>query len=115
MTARLLIGIAGNFRQDLLESASSLEIDLQRYRLLLDHARLIGRERGIDETFKKYNINVLVGPAESPLTVFAAATGWLIYMMQDPGELLMPQQVIPSRVSLSVTSTLTVVHTHSLG
>ncbi|CAD6586563.1 MAG: hypothetical protein ASARMPRED_002760 [Alectoria sarmentosa] len=67
-----------NPRQDLLESASSLQIDPQRYRLLLGHARLIGRDRGIDETFKKYDINVLVGPAESPLTVFAAATGYPI-------------------------------------
>lgn len=67
-----------NPRQDILERASSLEDDPDRYRVLLEHARSIGRDRGIDETFKKYDINVLVGPAEGSLTKFAAAAGYPI-------------------------------------
>lgn len=38
---------------------------------------MIGKERGIDETFEKYDINVLIGPAESAMPSFAAAAGQL--------------------------------------
>ena len=75
MAANSLIG---NPRQDLLEHASSLEDDPNRYRLLLEHARSVGKDRGLDETFKKYDINVLIGPAESSITQFAAAAGYPI-------------------------------------
>ena len=72
--------VAGNPRQNLLELASSLEKNPEKSRLLLEHARLIGRERGIDETFKRYNINVLIGPAESAMSTFAAAAGILSWI-----------------------------------
>lgn len=72
--------MAGNPRQDLLERASSLENDPEKSRLLLEHARLIGRERGVDETFKRYDINVLIGPAESAMSTFAAAAGMLSWI-----------------------------------
>lgn len=39
---------------------------------------MIGKERGIDETFEKYDINVLIGPAESAMPSFAAAAGYPI-------------------------------------
>ena len=68
----------GNPRQDLLEYASSLEDDPDRYRLLLEHAQSVGKDRGLDETFKKYDINVLIGPAESSIIKFAAAAGYPI-------------------------------------
>jgi len=34
-----------------------------------------GREKGIDALFKKYDINIVIGPAESAMTAFAAAAG----------------------------------------
>lgn len=37
--------------------------------------RDVGRTRGIDHTLKEYDIEVIIGPAESALTAFAAASG----------------------------------------
>ena len=45
------------------------------YERLIKHARHVARDTGIDETFRKYNINVIVGPIESSLSLFAAAAG----------------------------------------
>ena len=70
--------LTGNPRQDLLENASSLEDDPDTYRVSLEHARFVGKDRGIDKTFKQYDINVLVGPAESSIIQFAAAAGYPI-------------------------------------
>lgn len=39
--------------------------------------RDVGRSRGIDHTLEEYNIDVIIGPAESALTAFAAASGKL--------------------------------------
>ena len=41
----------------------------------IQHVRDVGRTRGIDKIFKEFNVNVIVGPAESGLTGFASATG----------------------------------------
>ena len=70
--------LTGNPRQDLLELASYLDDDPDRYRSLLEHVQSVGKDRGLDETFKQYDINVLIGPAESSLVQFAAAAGYPI-------------------------------------
>ena len=37
--------------------------------------REVGRTRGVDETLNRYNIDVIIGPAESNLAEVAAASG----------------------------------------
>jgi len=49
----------------------SKEEDAENWRLL----REIGRERGIDATLKKYDIDVILAPADSPATKFPSAAG----------------------------------------
>jgi hypothetical protein len=39
------------------------------------HVRDVGRTRGIDETLAKYDIDVILGPADCSLSSLAAASG----------------------------------------
>ena len=41
----------------------------------LEKMRNVGRTQGIDATLAKYNIDVIIGPAESGLTGLSAAAG----------------------------------------
>ncbi len=41
----------------------------------LAHARKIGRSEGIDKLLKEYDIDVIIGPAESAMPTIAAASG----------------------------------------
>lgn len=43
--------------------------------LLIAFLRQLGRDEGLDKAFTRYNINIILGPAESPITVLAAAAG----------------------------------------
>jgi amidase len=67
-----------NPRQDFLEKAAAANLTANQFQDLVSHARTIGREKGIDAVFKKYDINIVIGPAESSLTVFAATAGYPI-------------------------------------
>lgn len=39
------------------------------------HARKVGREEGIDHTLSKYNVDVILGPADSELANICSASG----------------------------------------
>lgn len=43
--------------------------------------RDLGRTRGIDHTLAEYDIDVIIGPAESYLVDFAAASGKSIFLI----------------------------------
>lgn len=47
----------------------------QEFHHLVEHARHVDRDSGIDKVFKEFDINVILGPAESAMTQFAAAAG----------------------------------------
>lgn len=47
----------------------------KEYDHLVEHARYIARDSGIDQIFKDYDINIVLGPAESAMTQFASAAG----------------------------------------
>ncbi|KAM0801933.1 amidase signature domain-containing protein [Usnea florida] len=67
-----------NPRQDFLERAASINMTSKEYDHLVEHARNVARGSGIDEVFREYDINIILGPAESAITQFAAAAGYPI-------------------------------------
>ncbi|EPS29808.1 hypothetical protein PDE_04758 [Penicillium oxalicum 114-2] len=69
---------AENPKQDLLEESVSMNLSEAEVEAAIQHVRDVGRTRGIDKIFKEFNVNVIVGPAESGLTGFASATGYPI-------------------------------------
>lgn len=46
-----------------------------KYENLLAHARSISRDKGIDMTLMKYDIDVLIAPADSPFNLLVSAAG----------------------------------------
>lgn len=47
----------------------------EEYNRLVEHARYIARDSGIDKIFCEFDINIVLGPAESAITQFASAAG----------------------------------------
>ena len=69
---------------------------------LVEHARVTARDHGIDKVFEEYDINVLLGPAESTITHFASAAGGSIPL--KVWEMLTQDQDTPLRLFHSATS-----------
>lgn len=61
--------------QDLLETALTYRLSPEEYEKTLSHMRQWGRDKGIDHILKEYNVDVIIGPADSELTQFSAASG----------------------------------------
>jgi amidase len=61
--------------QSLLEKSLEFVLDATQRQRYLDKLRDVGRTRGIDATLAKYNIDVIIGPAESGLTELVSAAG----------------------------------------
>ncbi|KAL9620173.1 MAG: hypothetical protein Q9160_005288 [Pyrenula sp. 1 TL-2023] len=64
--------VQGNPQQDKLEDAQKISLDAQEVERLVSHMRTIARTQGIDATFERHDINILIGPAESSMAQFAA-------------------------------------------
>lgn len=47
----------------------------KEYNNLVKHARYIARDSGVDHIFREFDINIVLGPAESAMTKFASAAG----------------------------------------
>ena len=62
-------------RQDRLEKALTHSYTTEDLDAALAHARRIGRSEGIDKMLKVYDIDVIIGPAESAMPSIAAASG----------------------------------------
>ena len=62
-------------RQDKLEEALNSKTSASALAAALNHARDVGRTRGIDRIMKEYDIDVIIGPAESSMTDIASASG----------------------------------------
>ena len=71
----VLLTYPGYPRQDKLEEALKSKISPGTLNAALNHARDIGRTRGIDRILKEYDIDVIIGPAESSMTDIASASG----------------------------------------
>ncbi|MCJ1378434.1 hypothetical protein MMC17_001532 [Xylographa soralifera] len=65
-------------KQDKLEKALTTNLTAENLDAALAHARKIGRTEGIDKILKEYNLDVIIGPAESSMTDMASASGYPI-------------------------------------
>ena len=63
--------------QDMLITAAKTHMPLEHHDKLLAHARLVGREIGIDAALKKWNIDVIIAPADSAYNLLVSAAGRL--------------------------------------
>lgn len=65
-------------KQDKLEKALASTLTTETLEAALHHAREVSRTRGIDKILKEYNLDVIIGPAESSMTDLASASGYPI-------------------------------------
>ena len=81
----------------LIEAAES-NITPDHHTKLLAHARLYGREKGIDAALQKWNIDVILVPADSLFNEFVSAAGMLSSM--KPIKLIEEHSYTQSRLSI---------------
>ena len=62
-------------RQDRLEKALAHNYNTEYLDAALTRARKIGRDEGIDKIFEEYDLDVIIGPADSAMVSLAAASG----------------------------------------
>ncbi|KAK3186367.1 hypothetical protein K4F52_004905 [Lecanicillium sp. MT-2017a] len=67
--------------QDRLENALADKSTPEELAAALLLARKVGRDEGIDKILKEYDIDVIIGPAESPMPTIACASGYPIASM----------------------------------
>ncbi|EED21632.1 glutamyl-tRNA(gln) amidotransferase subunit A, putative [Talaromyces stipitatus ATCC 10500] len=67
-----------NHNQARIEDATSMNLSAREYVTHLRNIREIGRTNGIDRILKDYEIDVIIGPADSQMTKIAAAAGYPI-------------------------------------
>jgi amidase len=61
--------------QGRVEDAASLKLSTGEYEAHLQNIHEIGRTKGIDKILEKFELDVIIGPADSQLTKIAAAAG----------------------------------------
>lgn len=62
-------------KQDKLEEALATKLSPETLHATFQHAREVSRTKGIDKILTDYNLDVIIGPAESSMTDMAAASG----------------------------------------
>lgn len=65
----------GHDNQARLTSSAELSLTPAEYAEYFTHMRQTARERGIDRILDDYNVDVIIGLADSGLTSFAAGAG----------------------------------------
>lgn len=55
--------------------AASLKLSPEEYKAHLENIHEIGRTKGIDKTLESFELDVIIGPADSQLAKIAAAAG----------------------------------------
>ncbi|KAM5341687.1 hypothetical protein ACJ41O_014718 [Fusarium nematophilum] len=71
----------GNGNQDVLERCYNTSITPEERSVYAAHADKYGRELGVDKILEEYNLNIIMGPLESPLASIAAACGYPVAAM----------------------------------
>ncbi|UKZ57436.1 hypothetical protein TrVGV298_011293 [Trichoderma virens] len=71
----------GYDNQDTLERCEKTNITFEDRANYVAHLEKFGRDEGIDKIFHEYDINIVIGPLESPLYYFAAACGYPVAAM----------------------------------
>ncbi len=72
---------SGHDNQDILKSSYELSVSPEEYQANFDHMRHIGRDRGLDQIFDKYGVDVLTGQIDSKMMSYAACAGKSILEM----------------------------------
>lgn len=62
-------------KQDKLEKALATKLSTETLDATLQYARQVSRTKGIDKILEDYNLDVIIGPAESSMTDLASASG----------------------------------------
>lgn len=65
----------GYTQQDLLEGAAAYNLSQTERDDLLKKIRSVCREQGIDKTFEKHDLDVIMGPADSAFNLLVAGGG----------------------------------------
>ncbi|PTB50725.1 hypothetical protein M431DRAFT_511647 [Trichoderma harzianum CBS 226.95] len=71
----------GYDNQEILERSENTDTTPEDRANYVAHLKKLGRDEGIDKIFNEYDINVVMGPLESPLYYFAAACGYPVAAM----------------------------------
>ncbi|KAI1111811.1 putative glutamyl-tRNA amidotransferase subunit A [Nemania sp. NC0429] len=69
-----LEGIHNN--QDFFLQTQKQNLDAETYSKMLEHVRKVSRNEGIDRILKEYDVDVVIGPADSFITSLATASGY---------------------------------------
>ncbi|KAF2686408.1 amidase signature enzyme [Lentithecium fluviatile CBS 122367] len=62
--------------QDSLLRARDLELSKEEYGQHLEHLRSMARDEGVEKILKEYEVDIIMGPCDSPLPLFAACGGY---------------------------------------
>lgn len=74
-TGVFVLSEPGYPKQDKLEKALATNLSTKALDAALQHAREVSRSKGIDKILKDYDLDVIIGPAESSTTDLASASG----------------------------------------
>ncbi|KAK1246513.1 hypothetical protein MKX08_000315 [Trichoderma sp. CBMAI-0020] len=76
----LLIRALGH-NQDILELCEKTSLTSEDCASYVSHLTKFGRDQGVDKIFEEHDLNIIMGPIESPLYYFAAACGYPVAAM----------------------------------
>ncbi|KAJ3464919.1 hypothetical protein MRS44_005577 [Fusarium solani] len=67
---------AGYDDQQILLETEDLELSSEDYDKHLSHLRKVARQEGLDYIFQKYEVDVIIGSSDTPITAFASGSGY---------------------------------------
>ncbi|KAM6525857.1 hypothetical protein FALCPG4_011392 [Fusarium falciforme] len=67
---------AGHYDQQLLLETEDLKLSSEDYDKHLSHLRKVARQEGLDYIFQKYEVDVIIGSSDTPITAFASGSGY---------------------------------------
>lgn len=70
--------LVGRDSQAILEKDVDFQMTTEEYDETMKFVRQVSRDEGIDHILKKYGCDVIIGPADSPMTYLAASSGTLL-------------------------------------
>ncbi|RFU74341.1 amidase family [Trichoderma arundinaceum] len=71
----------GYDNQDMLELCEKMKVTSEDRARYVAHLEKFGRDQGVNKIFEEYGVNIIMGPIESPLYYFAAASGYPVAAM----------------------------------
>ena len=80
--------------QALLEKSLDFVFDSAERQRYIEKMHFVSRTQGIDATLAKYDIDVIIGPAESGLTELVAAAGWCMLIDQKDVSNIVIQDIL---------------------